>query len=170
MRRGITLVAVLVPLAVLPAIPASAGDTATITASANNAFQFAPGTNSTANSLQVGGGGSGEVGFRAVTQGMFASPNDTIVLANGVTTFAVTSNTMTIDGDPGGNTIATITGGLDGQLLTLIFVDTDVDITDDNTHAADTVDLSAAFTSADDTVLQLVFDGTSWYEVSRSVN
>lgn len=33
-----------------------------------------------------------------------------------------------------------------------------------------TVDLSAAFTSADDTVLQIIYDGTSWYEVSRSVN
>jgi hypothetical protein len=77
---------------------------------------------------------------------------------------------MTVTGDAGGNTIATITGGISGQELILIFVDALVTITDDNTHAANSVDLSAAFTSADDVVLKLVFDGTSWYEVSRSIN
>jgi len=77
---------------------------------------------------------------------------------------------VTVTGDAGGNTIATITGGVAGQLVTLIFVDALVTISDDNTHAANSVDLSAAFTSADDTTLQLAFDGTSWYEVSRSVN
>jgi hypothetical protein len=91
-------------------------------------------------------------------------------LGVGATTFIASQNIMTITGDGGGNTIATITGGVTGQHLTLIFVDALVTITDDNTHAADTVDLSAAFTSADDTVLQLVYNGTSWYEVSRSVN
>lgn len=77
---------------------------------------------------------------------------------------------MIITGDAGANTIATITGGIDGQFLCLLFVDALVTITDDNSHAADSVDLSAAFTSADDTVLLLKYDGTSWYEVSRSVN
>ena len=91
-------------------------------------------------------------------------------LGSGVTTLAVTQNIVTLTGDAGSNTIATITGGVDGQLLTLIFVDGFVTITDDDAHGADSIDLSAAFTSADDTVLQLVYDGTSWYEVSRSVN
>lgn len=91
-------------------------------------------------------------------------------LGAGVTTFAVTGDVMVITGDGGANTIATITGGGTGQELTLIFVDANVTITDTDAHTANTVDLSAAFTSADDTVLKLVFDGTSWYEVSRSVN
>lgn len=91
-------------------------------------------------------------------------------LGAGVTTFAVTGEVMVITGDGGANTIATITGGGTGQELTLIFVDANVTITDTDAHTANTVDLSAAFTSADDTVLKLVFDGTSWYEVSRSVN
>ena len=94
----------------------------------------------------------------------------TLTLGAAATTFAADSNVMEITGDAGSNTIATITGGLAGQLLTLLFVDALVTVTDDNSHAADTVDLSAAFTSADDTVLQLMFSGTSWYEVSRSVN
>lgn len=94
----------------------------------------------------------------------------TLTLGVGVTTFAVNSNVMMITGDGGGNTLATITGAEDGALLTLIFVDGNITITDDNTHGADSIDLSAAFTSADDTVLQLVYDGTSFYEISRSTN
>ena len=80
---------------------------------------------------------------------------------------------MTLTGDGGGNTVATITGGQDGQLLTIIFVDALVTITDTDAHGADTVDLAGAatdLTSADDTTLQLVYDGTSWYETGRSVN
>lgn len=93
-----------------------------------------------------------------------------LTLGVGETTFAVTGEVMEITGDAGGNTIATITGGVTGQILVLFFVDSNVTITDDNTHAANTIDLSAAFTSADDAVLVLMFDGTSWYEISRSTN
>ena len=94
----------------------------------------------------------------------------TITLDSLATTLSATNNLMIIHGNKGGNTITTITGAMNGQILILIFVDTYVTITDDNDHAANSVDLSAAFTSADDTVLQLVFDGISWYEVSRSPN
>lgn len=145
-------------------------DTGAIVAGpANNTTQIGPGTNNTANSMQVGGDGTNQ-GFRALFTGQHGSPMSTLTLGVAVTTFAADSNVMEITGDAGTNTIATITAGLAGQLLTLIFTDGNVTITDDNTHAANTVDLSAAFTSADDTVLQLVYDGTSWYEVSRSVN
>jgi len=142
------------------------GDTnnGAITASATNAFQFGVGTNSTADSLQVGND------FVAKANGQHGGANDNLTLGAAATTFAATSTVMTITGDAGANTIATITGGVDGQLLTLIFVDANVTITDDNTHATNSVDLSASFTSADDTVLQLVFDGTSWYETARSAN
>lgn len=99
-----------------------------------------------------------------------STPNKGELLGVAATTFAVETNVMTITGDGGGNTVATITGGKDGMLLTLIFTDGNVTITDDNSHASDTIDLSAAFTSSDDTTLQIVFDGTSWYEVSRSTN
>ena len=94
----------------------------------------------------------------------------TVALGVGVTTFAVDGDVMEITGDAGTNTIATITGGTVGQLLRLVFVDGLVTITDTDAHTADTIDLSAAFTSADDTILTLQYDGTSWYEVSRSVN
>jgi hypothetical protein len=93
-----------------------------------------------------------------------------LTLGVGDTTFAVTGEFMEITGDGGANTIATITGGQTGQTLVLLFVDANVTITDTDAHTANTVDLSAAFTSADDTTLTLKFDGTSWYELSRSVN
>lgn len=94
-------------------------------------------------------------------------------LGVGVVTFVCAGMIMIVTGDGGGNTIATITGGVAGEVLTLIFVDANVTITDTNAHTANTVDLAGDgvdLTSADDTVLQLMFDGTSWYEVSRSVN
>lgn len=100
----------------------------------------------------------------------FAGVGGAVTLGAAATTFAITDTFMTITGDAGANTLATITGAGAGQILTLLFVDALVTVTDDNTHAADSIDLSAAFTSADDTTLQLIYNGTSWYEVSRSVN
>lgn len=105
-----------------------------------------------------------------LTTSKIVGTGNALTLGAGAATFAVVGMAMTITGDALGNTIATITGGTAGQTLLLMFVDALVTITDDNTHAANTVDLSAAFTSADDTLLTLIFDGTSWYEASRSVN
>ena len=139
-------------------------NTGIIAATANNAVQFGPGTNAVADSLQVG------ANFRANASGQHAGARETITLGAAATTFAIASTSIEVTGDAGTNTIATITGGIAGQFLALQFVDALVTITDDNTHAADSVDLSAAFTSADDTMLLLWYDGTSWYEVSRSVN
>lgn len=104
--------------------------------------------------------------------GAIASAVETLAeLGAGVTTFAIDSNVCIVDGEAGGNTISTITGGVAGQLLTLIFTDPLVTITDTNTHAADTIDLVGADTTfADDATLTLVFAAGSWYEVCRSVN
>lgn len=91
-------------------------------------------------------------------------------LGAGATTLAVTSNTATVTGHGGGNILATITGGISGMLLTLIFTDANVTITDTAAGTADTVNLSAAFTSAANTTLTLRHNGTKWFEVARSVN
>jgi len=96
--------------------------------------------------------------------------NTAVALGAAAVTFSADTNFVTVTGDGGANTIATITSGTVGEKLTLLFVDGLVTVTDDNSHAANSVDLSAAFTSADDTTLELIFDGTSWYEVSRSTN
>lgn len=103
--------------------------------------------------------------------GKLASTGTTpATLGVGATTFAVTSNLATVTGDSGGNTVATITGGVSGMVLHLLFTDNKITITDTAANTADTVNLSAAFTSADRTVLTLVHNGTKWFEVSRSVN
>ena len=76
-----------------------------------------------------------------------------------------------VTGDAGGNTITTITGGVAGQIVTLIFEDALVTINDDNTHGADSIDLVGANTTfADDATLTLVYAAGSWYEVARSIN
>lgn len=96
----------------------------------------------------------------------------TTTLGVGVTTFAVTSNIIQLTGDGSGNTVATITGAGVGT-YTIICVDANITITDTDAHTANTVDLvgtATNLTSADDLVLTLVFDGTSWYEISRSAN
>jgi hypothetical protein len=92
-----------------------------------------------------------------------------MLLGSGVATFIATSNVITLTGHAGANTLATITGAVMGT-YTIIFVDGLITVTDTDTHAANTIDLVGAFTSADDTVLQVVYNGTSWYEISRSVN
>ncbi len=96
--------------------------------------------------------------------------NTAVALGAAAVTFSADTNFVTVTGDGGTNTIATITSGTVGETLSLLFVDALVTITDDDSHAADSVDLSAAFTGADDTMLTLLYDGTSWYELSRSVN
>ncbi len=111
-----------------------------------------------------------QVNGNAIIDSSLATTARITTLGVAATTFPVFSNVMTMTGDGGGNTVATITGANSGMLLTLIFVDANIIITDDNSHATNSVDLSAAFTGADDTTLQIVFDGTSWYELSRSTN
>jgi len=93
-------------------------------------------------------------------------------LGAGATAIALTSNVMEITGNGGGNTVATITGGVGGLIATLIFKDALVTITDTAVGAvgANQVCLSAAFTGALGTTMQLVFNGTYWQELSRSVN
>lgn len=110
-----------------------------------------------------------------VTSGTAAegSTPEEITLLAAATTFEVTAikdKTVLLTGDAGGNTIATITGLNPGDHLVIIFQDSNVTITDNPAGTADTINLSAAFTSAANTTLMLVYDGTSLFEVSRSVN
>lgn len=110
-------------------------------------------------------------GSNVRTAGVFYQDSvPTITLAAAATTFAATRNKNKVDCDGGGNTIATITGDQAGMGLCLTFVDASCTITDDATAAADTVNLSAAFTSTANDILCLDHDGTSWREASRSLN
>ena len=91
-------------------------------------------------------------------------------LGAGVTTFAAVGEYIQITGNAGTNTVATITGGVAGQIIVLVFVDGLVTITDDATGNANTVNLSAAFTSSANDIMMLISDATSWREISRSLN
>lgn len=141
-----------------------AGSGQTISVTAANAFQFGIGTNATADSLQVG------ANFRAQSNGQYRSIMQTVTLAAAATTFATTSNVIEVTGDGGGNTVATITGGINGQFVLLKFVDGNVTMTDTAAATANTFNLAGGFTSAANRTLMLVFDGNKWFEVSRSLN
>jgi hypothetical protein len=65
----------------------------------------------------------------------------------------------------GGTTITTFTGGTSGQVIRVVFTNTNATLSD-----AGTLKLSAAFTSTADDEMTLLYDGTNWYELSRSVN
>jgi len=119
-------------------------------------------------------GSEGELS-RMDSVGILTVKADPLTLGAAATTFAAKANIITLTGDGGANTIATITGfahagDANAGILTLLFVDALITITDTDAHTTDTVDLNAAFTSADDVVLRLLYDGTSYYEISRSTN
>ena len=96
-----------------------------------------------------------------------------LTLGAGVTTFEADAGWIPIIGDPGANTIATITGtyAVTGLEIDLYFQDALITITDTAATTANTVNLAGGnFTSAQYSVLTLKHDGTKWYEKSRSVN
>lgn len=151
----------------LGAISLNTAGTAYLTLSGNDfyfrgisggAFRFLP------NTVEV---------FRISPGGMVSAKIQSTTLAAAATTLAITSQYVILTGDAGANTITTITGAMAGQAMTLTleFVDGNVTITDTNdAGGANTVDLNSAFTSADDTILVLSWNGTNWKEVSRSAN
>ena len=61
--------------------------------------------------------------------------------------------------------ITTFDDGTIGQIITIIFTTTNVTIVE-----TDNIKLSAAFTGSADDIIVLIYNGTSWFEVSRSVN
>lgn len=114
-----------------------------------------------------------EGGLRQIFKEMFQeirSPQATTI-PSGATTFEIRGDVMEVTAG-GACTIATVTGGYEGQELTLIFTDTNVTITDAAfvVGTPNTVNLSAAFTSTADDVMKLVYKNLSWFEVSRSTN
>ena len=99
----------------------------------------------------------------------YRSRKDELTILNGATDFHVTSNYMVLTG-AAAVTIARIIGGYEGQSIVLGFTDGNVTITDDASGNAVTVNLSAAFTGSANDIIELMYNGTSWREVSRSVN
>lgn len=91
-----------------------------------------------------------------------------ITLLTGQTTFDVrNTDVMSVTGNAA-VTIATITNGYSGQVLSLLFNDANVTITDTASGATGTINLNGAFTSSTNAILQLLHDGTSWREIDRT--
>jgi len=65
----------------------------------------------------------------------------------------------------GATTITAFDDGYAGQQLTLLFTNTNTTLSD-----AGTLALTGAFTSTANDSVVLLFDGTNWIELSRSVN
>ncbi len=100
----------------------------------------------------------------------FQQSHSDLTLTPSATAFIITTTAVTVTGDAGGNTILTILGGTPGLVLTLIFTDIRVTITDTPDNTANTINLSAPWTSSVNSTLSLVYNGTKWFEVARSVN
>jgi len=81
------------------------------------------------------------------------------------TTPSVKGRTIFSEANASPTTITTFLDGVRGQQITIIF-------TTSNTTIAESgnIKLASAFTSTADDVMQLIFNGTNWYEISRSVN
>lgn len=65
--------------------------------------------------------------------------------------------------------LETITGAQNLKLLIIEFQDNLITVIDDDTHAANTIDLTgtaANLQSADDMILMLAYNGTSWYQAA----
>jgi len=92
-----------------------------------------------------------------------------ITIPTGATSFEVRGDVMLVTGAAAVN-IATISGGYEGQELTLVFTDGNITIVDNATGATNTINIGAAFTSTANDVIKLIYSNRSWREVSRSVN
>lgn len=78
---------------------------------------------------------------------------------------SVIGNTFFTVTNGGATTITNFTGGKIGQQITLLFTDANTTVTD-----GANIKLSAAFTSTADDTMRLIYNGTAWFELSRSVN
>lgn len=121
-------------------------------------------------------GATTEIDF--IVEGAVASQDgggvvEAISIDGGSGIITVSTNIVTID-CVGPETIATILGGVTGQLLTLINIDSGIQCTfvdDDEPTAANAINLDLALVNWQQNpndILTLAFDGNAWREVSRN--
>lgn len=109
-------------------------------------------------------------GANLTVTGQMATAVQSATMGAAATNFAVTRNVVKLVDDGDGSTLTTITGGLAGQLLTIIFDTAQIITVTDGTCTADAIMIAAAYASTADDTLTIAYDGTCWREVSRSVN
>jgi len=91
--------------------------------------------------------------------------------ASGAVDLGANGAGLVIMKDVGGDGLATISNGRTAQRLTILFNGA-VSVTDNEVQGANTIDIDETTGNSfiDDDVLELLFDGNSWYEVGRSAN
>ncbi len=116
-------------------------------------------------------------GTLATTTGLTPSAIDlTAINTDGITTFSASGLNLVrvteVNTAGAAENILTITGGVAGQRLIIMTVEggatTQVKFTDDNTATANTINLkgTADITTDKFDVLELIHDGTKWYEIN----
>ena len=102
--------------------------------------------------------------YNGTLKGLSVNASSATVSSNTINATDLTFIEVTASGN-----LQTISGGVTGQLLTII-ANGSLTVED----VADNITLSGSsptnFSMADRNTLQLVYDGTMWNEVSRSVN
>jgi hypothetical protein len=133
---------------------------------ANGDIYYSSGGNGTLTRLAIGSAGQ-VLTVQSGAPAWSGGGVTTVDLANGATDLAIAGNALVkvSNTGAGGVTIATISGGVTGQKLVIVFLDNTVTFSD-----AGTLILSAAGGGAANKTLELIFDGTNWYEISRSTN
>ena len=120
-------------------------------------------------------------GTLATTTGLTPSAiNLTAINTDGITTFSAAGlnfiKVTEVNTAGAAEVINTITGGVAGQRLTILTVEggatTQVKFTNDDTATANTINLKGGTDITTDKfdVLELIFDGTKWYEVDYMAN
>jgi hypothetical protein len=84
----------------------------------------------------------------------------------GATTPSVTGVSFLSIANSSATSITNFTGGVEGQILVLLFQDSNTTITRDNAYLSGGVN----FTSTASDTLTLIYSSPYWYEVARSVN
>jgi len=85
---------------------------------------------------------------------------------NGATTPSVLGVSLMVITNSGATTITNFTNAVSGQILTLIFTDSNTTVARNNAYLS----LGLNFTSTASDTLTLICSGTEWFEVCRSVN
>ena len=84
---------------------------------------------------------------------------------NGDTTPSVAGGVCFATNNTGATTITTFDDGASGQRITIVFTDANTTLTDGGN-----LKLAGGFTSTADDTMELIFNGTTWFELGRSVN
>lgn len=117
--------------------------------------------------ISMGVGTTDSPTFTSLTLSGLLSNSTITTLTDGDTTPDVNTTNIYKTSNTGATVITAFDNGVTGQEITIIFTDANTTITDGaNLNLQGATD----FTSTADDTMKLIWDGTSWWELSRSLN